>query len=106
MLQKKLVNYYLKQVFAIAANKSDLFENEAIKESEGRNFAKEIGAVFKCTSAKGSTGIEEIFKNIGVRLIDPDKHTEEDEVEAGIRKKTIKINKNEKPQENGKKKCC
>ena len=27
-------------VFAIAANKSDLFEIEAVKESEGRNFAK------------------------------------------------------------------
>ncbi len=93
-------------VFAIAANKSDLFENEAIKESEGRNFAKEIGAVFKCTSAKGSTGIEEIFKSIGIRLIDPDKNTDEDEIEAGIRKKTIKINKNEKPQESGKKGCC
>ena len=32
----------------------------------GRAFAKEIGAIFKSTSAKNQKGIEELFKDIGI----------------------------------------
>ena len=37
-------------IIAIAANKCDLYEDEKVKEEEGREFAKEIGAYFKLTS--------------------------------------------------------
>ena len=40
MLLKRSVSFNIMVVFAIAANKSDLFETEAVKESEGRAFAK------------------------------------------------------------------
>ena len=45
-------------VVAIAANKSDLCEEGDLNEQEAKDFAKEINAVFKCTSAKSSAGIE------------------------------------------------
>ncbi len=45
-------------VVAIAANKSDLYEQEEVEEEKVRNYAKEIDAIFKLTSAKGSSGIE------------------------------------------------
>lgn len=45
-------------VIAIAANKSDLCEEGDLNEAEAKQFAKEINAVFKCTSAKSSAGIE------------------------------------------------
>ena len=39
-------------VLAVAANKFDLFENQQITENEGKDYADEIGAIFKSTSAK------------------------------------------------------
>ena len=65
MLQKKQVNFFFKKkikflnlVVAIAANKSDLCEEGNLDEAEAKQFAKEINAVFKCTSAKSASGIE------------------------------------------------
>jgi hypothetical protein len=64
MQQKKLVNFIFYfilfniLVVAIAANKSDLCEEGDLNEQEAKDFAKEINAVFKCTSAKSSAGIE------------------------------------------------
>ena len=52
-------------VIGVAANKCDLYDNEAVSEDEARKFADEIGAVFRLTSASTNTGIEELFKNIG-----------------------------------------
>ncbi len=48
-------------VIAIAANKSDLCEEGNLEEAEAKQFAKEINAVFKCTSAQSSAGIEVRF---------------------------------------------
>jgi hypothetical protein len=65
MLPKKLVKFFwvliIILVVAIAANKSDLCEEGDLNEQEAKNFAKEINAVFKCTSAKSSAGIEVFF---------------------------------------------
>jgi len=49
-------------VVALAANKSDLYEYEDIvPEQLGKNFAKEINALFIETSAKSATGIDVIL---------------------------------------------
>jgi hypothetical protein len=58
---KKLVNSLIKSsiVLAIAANKSDLYENEDIvPEQVGKSFAKEVNALFLETSAKSAAGVE------------------------------------------------
>ena len=55
----------------MAANKCDLFDNEAVPEEKARKFAEEIGAIFKLTSAFNSTGIEELFIAVGSKYIDP-----------------------------------
>jgi small GTP-binding protein len=85
-----------KIVIAVAANKSDLYENEKVDESQGRDFAKEIGALFKLTSAKNQTGIEELFKDCGSKFLDPNFECSADakEEEQRIRQargKSIKI---------------
>ena len=79
MQQKKLVKYLLQMfyfsVVAIAANKSDLCEEGDLNEQEAKDFAKEINAVFKCTSAKSSAGIEvnkryfNLLKNLCISII-------------------------------------
>ena len=58
-------------VIGVAGNKSDLYENEEVKEDDARECAKEIGAVFELTSAQNNTGINDLFLNVGYKFLDP-----------------------------------
>ena len=51
-------------ILVIAANKSDLIEQEKVDEGEARNYAKEINALYVSTSAKNSNGINNLFEEI------------------------------------------
>ena len=62
----------------MAANKSDLIEKEQVNEAEARKYAKEVGALFKVTSACTAAGIEELFKSIGFKFLDPNFKEEEE----------------------------
>ena len=57
-------------ILGIAANKCDLYDDEEVKEEEGRQFASEIGAVFMLTSASTNAGIEELFKKVVSKFLD------------------------------------
>ena len=61
-------------IFGLVGNKKDLFLEEAVKEEEGEKKAKEIGAIFRLTSAKTGQALiidylqnllEEYVKKIG-----------------------------------------
>ena len=116
-------------VLGLAANKSDLDENESISEEMARNFAKEINAIFMYTSAYSFIGIDELFHNVGCKYIDPNYKDEEislkdvkntikskiDDTKIGDKdnkkeKKKEKINLEKKNHEDSKekkkKKCC
>ena len=57
-------------VLGIAGNKSDLFEKEKVKDSEGEAFAKEHKGIFKLISAKtNKKGIDELFNLLLKRFI-------------------------------------
>ena len=91
---EEVQNYWYKQlkecapkniVIGLAANKSDLFENEQVPEEKARNFAQEIGAIFRLTSAYTSVGVEELFIGVGCKFLDPkyrDDGTKKPEVKA------------------------
>ena len=107
---EELKNYWYNQlkecspsniVIGIAANKCDLYDNEQVSEDEARKFADEIGAVFKLTSANTNTGIEDLFKTIGCKVLDPN-YSEDDE--SNQKKMKIKID-NDKTKKK-KKGCC
>ena len=84
----------------IAANKSDLIEKEDISENEAREYAKEIKAIFRVTSASTSSGIEELFRIIGCKILDP-YYTEEEGEEPKSTEKPKQDNiENEKKDEN------
>ena len=53
-----------KPVLGLAGNKKDLFQEEQVGEEEGENKAKEIGAIFKLTSAKTKVGINEFVEQL------------------------------------------
>ena len=52
-------------IIALIANKSDLNDKEQVKNEEGEEFAKSIGAIFQSTSAKDDIGITDLFNIIG-----------------------------------------
>ena len=53
---------------------------------------QEAGAIFKYTSAKSSSGVDELFKNIGSRLLDPNKSGDDENFgEETKRKGTVQI---------------
>jgi len=60
-----------KLVIAVAANKSDLYEERQVSNEEGEKFAFEKNAIFGLTSAKADTGITGLFDNIGRKILDP-----------------------------------
>ncbi len=90
-------------VIGIAANKCDLYDNEQVSEDEARNFANEIGAVFKLTSASTNQGIEDLFKGVGCKVLDPNYSSDDAE-----KKNKIVLNDDKDKDKNTKKKkgCC
>ena len=51
-------------IFAVVANKNDLYEKAQVKDEEGKAFAKSINAIFQSTSAKSDSGINSLFENL------------------------------------------
>ena len=98
----------------MAANKSDLFDKEQVPEAEARNYASQIGAVFKLTSACTATGIEELFKSIGCKFLDPNFNDDEEakggKISGGQSNNSsggaVKLDANKTKDNTKKKGCC
>ena len=58
-------------IIAIVANKSDLYDNAQVKNEEGEEYARSVGAIFQATSAKSDSGITNLFDNIGQKYFNP-----------------------------------
>lgn len=95
-------------IIAVAANKSDLYEQEKVDEGAGRDFASSIDAIFKPTSAKNTNGIENLFYEIGLKYLkensDADKQEDDDDDEIPHKKK-VTLNKNDVKQTQ-ERRCC
>ena len=76
-------------------------------EEEAKNYAKEIGAIFRLTSALTSLGIEELFKSIGCKILDPNFKDDENQGKDGAKTKGVKLD-SQKAQDKTKNKriCC
>lgn len=88
-----------------------MYDQEEIEEEKVRAFAKEIDAIFRLTSAKNASGVDELFKVIGNKFIDPnssaDEMTPEEKEIEKVRRQTVKISTNDdKKNEPSKGKCC
>jgi len=107
------INFFSFLVIAFAANKSDMYEMEEVEEEKGRAFAKEVGGIFKYTSAKNSTGIDELFRTIGNRFLDPNfeenmPNATSSYIEQALneRRETIRITKESQKSEKKVGGCC
>lgn len=65
-------------IIALAANKGDLFEDEQVNEEKAKEYAEEINAIFKSTSAFTEKGIELLFIEIGKRFFTNDNNNNDE----------------------------
>ena len=98
-------------IMYIVGNKCDLSEKEAVSEEEVRKYAQSQSISLWFTSAKDSTGIDELFEEIGKKYLSPEFTNSEEIIQRKIRKNEVnKINKEEELKNNNKKqnkkKCC
>ena len=106
-------NFSKNIVIGLAANKSDLIDKEEVPEGEARQFALDIGAIFKLTSASNGSGIEDMFKSIGCKYLDPN-YKDDDEVydnssgnqSSSGASRTMKLDASKVHEANDKKGCC
>lgn len=97
-------------VMAIAANKSDLYENEKVDEKEGREYADSINAKFIMTSAKNESSITTLFTEIGLQYFQvisglTKKEWEERELNRERKQSYLRISQ-KKNHQKSQKKCC
>jgi len=57
-------------VFAVVANKSDLYGQKQVANETGEEFAKKIGALFFSTSAKDDSSFDDFIRTINLKIED------------------------------------
>ena len=105
----------IEPILALAANKIDLYKDEQITNSDGKEYADEINAIFQNTSALSNTGIDNLFENLGRKFIDPDFDYKNPGKETKRKNQSKNINNERKKGDNKinlkdvskeKRKCC
>ena len=86
-------------VIALCANKSDLFAKQQVSDKEGKEYSESIGALFQITSALEGVGVDDLFCNIGKKLLNI-------KIEEKPDSNTYSLKKENPVKEKGKKKCC
>ena len=88
-------------IYAVCANKYDLYHKQVVDNEDGKSFANKIHAIFQNTSAASDTGINTLFENLGRKILDPN-------FDYRIKKKdNIKLDENKTDSKpDNKKKCC
>ena len=97
-------------ILAVAANKSDLIDQEVVDEGEARDFAKEYGALFTSTSAKNTSGVNNLFEEIakkytGATTITIKNDDDEPAQVENTKKDSVKLDGKEKKKEKKKGFC-
>ena len=60
-------------IIAIVANKSDEYIKQTVPTEDGKELAKKLNAIFINTSAKSGIGIDNLFRTVAEKYIDPTK---------------------------------
>ena len=105
---KDLLKYNEKYtILAVVGNKSDLYEIEKVSEEEGRNYAKEINAIFMLVSAKNGDNINNLFNDIVNLYWEPIFQEKVDEI-SNKDNSSVRLNKVFKKEEEmfKSKPCC
>jgi len=93
-------------IFGVAGNKIDLYEEEEVDQNGVQEYCDSIGAIFRTTSAKANTYIDDFFFELGKKFVNSDLFKR---IEPEVKYKKTNKNKNkklEKGHKNNKKKFC
>ena len=120
--QQTKLNVDGEPIFAVVGNKFDLYETKQVEDEEVKDFAKSINAIFQYTSAKNASGIEELFTNIGKKVLNPtldineqenkekqiyeQKKLEKTQKKIENRQRGVKLENSNHQQKQEKKGCC
>ena len=88
-------------------NKNDLYQHEEVTNLEGIKLAKQLKAIYQRTSAKEeSGGIDELFKIIGRKVINPSIEINTYLTREERKQKGEKLMREQIKTENKKSGCC
>ncbi len=96
-------------IIAIVANKSDEYIKQTVPTEDGKELAKKLNAIFINTSAKSGIGIDNLFRTVAEKYIDPTKdisNTYMNREETKEKNKKIILKKKKKTDKGKRKKCC
>ena len=84
-----------------------MYEFEEVSKEDGLNLAKELKAIYHRTSAKEeSGGVDELFKSIGKKFLDPDSEITSNMTKDELKKKGEKLIRDKIKNDNKSKKGC
>ena len=108
LVRKKYKNLIFSLVLALVGNKDDMYQYEEVTDNEGKDFAKELNAIYKRTSAKNQTGggIDDLFKAIGIKFLHPETENTSVLTKEEKKSKEIKLQKDKIKNDQKKKGCC
>ena len=93
-------------VLAVVGNKSDLFEDEEVKEEEARKYTESIGATFMQVSAKNGDNIELLFDTLVRKYLGPEFMANLEKLKKEKGEDEGRITLDSKKQKKKKKKMC
>ena len=84
-----------------------MYQYEEVHNNDGLALAKELNSIFKITSAKETSGgIDELFKTIGKKFLDPNSENTTNMTKEELKNKGEKIMRDKIKNNNQKKKGC
>jgi small GTP-binding protein len=101
--KETMMNADNEPIFAVVANKIDLYQEQQVENKEGKDFADSIKAIFQTTSAMSNSGITNLFENLGKKYINPDfdyKAGDKEAKENYLKRKNDEENNNDKKESN------
>ena len=91
----------------MVGNKNDLYQLEEVTNDEGLALAKELNSIYQRTSAKeASGGIDELFKSIGKKVLDPNSEITSNMTKEELKNKGEKIMRDKIKNNQKKRGCC
>ena len=99
-------------ILAVAANKSDLIDHEAVDEEQARKFAEDLGAIFVSTTATQIDPVNDLFIQIAKKYTGSNEIKIKDDEEAqeqpntDDKKGTVKLTSEKTNDKNNRRRGC
>ena len=83
-----------------------MYQFEEITNDEGIAFSKEIDSIYRRTSAKSGEGIDELFRLVGQKFLNPNSINTTNMTNEELKKHGDKIKREKIKNEQKKRNCC